>query len=162
VPAQRPDPCRLPNRLRGWAGDLPWWPHHADYFIRQQRPAGGFRTQDLCGVSAPAAPLHRQNGRADLHFQPHYHETQAARARQVTHAFKEAYAWHRPGVEGCWSALVRGHGIRICRYIGRAKNHLRALFSGVVVNLARAAAWRAGRRHRPKRLGLTLTPVASG
>ncbi len=97
-----------------------------------------------------------------LHFQPHYQETQAARARQETQAFKEAYARHRPEVEGCLSALVRGHGIRICRYIGQAKNHLRALFVGVAVNLARAAAWRAGRRHRPKRLGLALAAVASG
>lgn len=97
-----------------------------------------------------------------LHFQPHYQETQEARARQETQAFKEAYARHRPEVEGCLSALVRGHGIRICRYIGEKKNHLRALFVGVAVNLARAAAWRAGQRHRPKRLGLALASPASG
>ena len=103
----------------------------------------------------------QKEGRA-LHFQPHYHETQAARARQETKAFKDAYNQHRPGIEGCLSALVRGHGIRTCRYTGQAKNHLRALFVGVAVNLRRAARWLSGIRHRPKRQGLALAAVASG
>jgi len=97
-----------------------------------------------------------------LHFQPHYQETQEARVRMTTEVFKEAYRQHRPEVEGCLSALVRGHGIRLCRYIGQAKNHLRALMVGVAVNLARAAAWLSGKRHRPKRPGLALAVVASG
>ena len=97
-----------------------------------------------------------------LHFQPYYQETQEARVRMTTQAFKEAYRQHRPEVEGCLSALVRGHGIRVCRYAGRAKNHLRALFVGVAVNLARAASWLSGRRQRPKRPGLALAIGASG
>jgi len=97
-----------------------------------------------------------------LRFGAYYPETVAARERQETQAFKEAYKQHRPEVEGCLSALVRGHGIRLCHYIGQAKNYLRALFVGVAVNLARAAAWRAGKRHRPKRLGLALAEAASG
>jgi transposase len=56
-----------------------------------------------------------------------YPRLQQARAEQHTAAFKAAYRQHRPGVEGCLSTLVRGQGIRVCRYIGRAKNHLRAL-----------------------------------
>ena len=91
-----------------------------------------------------------------------YPRLQQARAEQHTAAFKAAYRQHRPGVEGCLSTLVRGQGIRICRYIGRAKNHLRALFVGVAVNLARAAAWLAGKRHRPKRQGMALAAVGSG
>src|SRR5262249_4966299 len=70
-----------------------------------------------------------------LRFGAYYPETVAARERQETAAFKEAYKQHRPEVEGCLSALVRGHGIRLCRYIGQAENHLRALFVGVAVNL---------------------------
>ena len=97
-----------------------------------------------------------------MHFHPQYHETQAARRRQATKAFKDAYNQHRPGIEGCLSALVRGHGIRVCRYTGQAKNHLRALFVGVAVNLRRAARWLAGIRHRPKRQGLALATVGSG
>lgn len=67
----------------------------------------------------------------------------AARARQETEAFKTAYRAHRGGVEGCLSALVRGQGIRVNRYIGQAKNQLRAVFVGIGVNLRRAAGWRA-------------------
>jgi transposase len=91
-----------------------------------------------------------------------YPRLERARAAQHTEAFKTAYRQHRPGIEGCLSALVRGHGIRACRYIGQAKNHLRALFVGVAVNLRRAARWVAGIRHRPKRQGLALAAVEGG
>lgn len=91
-----------------------------------------------------------------------YTRLEQARARQQTEAFKDAYAQHRPGIEGCLSALVRGQGIRHCRYAGQAKNHLRALFVGAAVNLDRAAAWLAGKRHRPKRQGLALAAATSG
>lgn len=86
----------------------------------------------------------------------HYERVQQARARQKTEAFQRAYQQHRPGVEGCLSALIRGQGIRHCRYAGRKQNNLRALFIGAAVNLARSAAWLAGKRHRPKRQGLPL------
>jgi transposase len=93
-----------------------------------------------------------------LRFSPHYQETQEARQRQLTETFKTTYRAHRPGVEGCLSALVRGQGIRTTRYVGQAKNHLRALFVGTAVNLARSAAWRDGYRpkKRPARLGLVV------
>jgi transposase len=80
----------------------------------------------------------------------------AARARQKTEAFKTGYRAHRGGVEGCLSGLVRGHGMRVSRYIGQAKNHLRALFVGVAVNLRRAARWLAGKRPQVRRQGLGL------
>jgi len=62
-------------------------------------------------------------------------------------------------VEGCLSALVRGHGIRVNRYSGRAKNELRALFVGAAVNLRRAARWLAGTRPQVRRHGLGLAPA---
>jgi transposase len=104
-----------------------------------------------------------KEGRA-LTFSSHYQETQEARQRQQTEAFKTNYRAHRPGVEGCLSALVRGQGIRTTHYVGQAKNHLRALFVGTAVNLARSAAWRAGYRpkKRPARLGLLLGGGANG
>ena len=80
----------------------------------------------------------------------------AARERQATEAFKTAYRAHRGGVEGCLSALVRGHGMRVNRYIGRAKNGLRAVFVGAAVNLRRAAGWLAGKRPQVRRHGLGL------
>jgi len=85
----------------------------------------------------------------------HHEELQAARARQKTDEFKQCYK-HRGGVEGCLSVLVRGHGMRVCRYLGEAKNNLRALFVGAAVNLRRAARWLAGLRPQVRRKGLGL------
>ncbi|RPI50433.1 MAG: IS1182 family transposase [Chloroflexi bacterium] len=85
---------------------------------------------------------------------------QAARARQETKEFKAFYRQHRGGVEGCLSALVRGHGIRVGRYIGTAKIHLQALFTGTAANLRRAARWLAGERPQAKRQGLKLSQSA--
>jgi transposase len=105
----------------------------------------------------------KKEGRA-LGFGPHYQETQAARQRQQTDTFKDEYRAHRSGVEGCLSALVRGHGIRTTRYVGQAKNNLHALFVGAAVNLARSAAWRSGYRPKkyPPRLGLVVGSDEAG
>lgn len=83
----------------------------------------------------------------------------AARARQATEAFKTAYRAQRGGVEGCLSALVRGHAVRVNRYIGRAKNHVRALFVGAAAKGRRAARWVAGKRPQVRRQGLGLAPA---
>jgi hypothetical protein len=58
------------------------------------------------------------------------------------------------------SGLIRGQGIRVGRYIGTAKIHLQALFTGVAVNLQRAARWLAGERPQAKRQGLRLSQKA--
>lgn len=99
-------------------------------------------------------------GGRSLSLGRHYTVLQAARTRQETAAFKQLYRQHRGGVEGCLSSLVRGHGIRVGRYIGRAKRHLQALFTGVAANLRRAARWLAGVRPQAKRRGLRLAPIA--
>jgi len=96
-----------------------------------------------------------QGGRT-ISLGAHHAELQAARARQQTDDFKQRYRKHRGGVEGCLSSLVRGQGIRVNRYIGRAKNNLRALFVGVAVNLRRTARWLAGIRPQVRRTGLGL------
>jgi transposase len=98
-------------------------------------------------------------GGRSLSLGRHYAVLQAARARQQTEVFKKHYRQHRGGVEGCLSSLVRGHGIRVGRYIGRAKRHLQALFAGVAANLRRAARWLAGVRPQAKRHGLRLVPT---
>ncbi len=92
---------------------------------------------------------------------PHRHLLQAARARQETEDFKVFYRQHRGGVEGCLSAIVRGHGIRKKRYIGSAKGHLQAMFTGVAVNLRRSARWLAGQRPQVRRKGLGLVTETS-
>lgn len=107
-----------------------------------------------------ACPLYAQccsgKGGRTLHIGPHHEILQAARARQQTEDFKMRYRKHRSGVEGGLSALVRGYGLRISRYIGQAKYHLLALFTAVAVNLRRAARWLAGKRPQPRHKGLGL------
>lgn len=76
----------------------------------------------------------------------YYELTEAARQRQKTEAFKRDYQQHRSGVEGSLSALVRGHGMRISRYIGQKKRNLQAIFTGCAANLKRSACWLAGER----------------
>ena len=91
---------------------------------------------------------------------PDYAALATARQRQQTERFKQQYNAHRGGVEACLSALVRGQGIRVNRYIGRMKNNLRALFIGAAVNLARAATWLAGYHSKKRKLRLGLVANA--
>jgi transposase len=100
------------------------------------------------------------NSGRSLSLGRHYAVLQAARARQETEVFKARYRKHRGAVEGCLSALVRGHGIRVGRYIGRTKRHLQALFTGVAANLRRAARWLAGKRPQATRQALRLAQAA--
>ena len=76
----------------------------------------------------------------------YYELTEAAQARQKTEVFKKDYHQHRSGVEGTLSALVRGHGMRVARYIGQKKRNLQAVFTGCAANLKRTASWLAGER----------------
>lgn len=76
----------------------------------------------------------------------YYELTEAARERQKTEAFKKDYYQHRSGVEGSLSALVRGHGMRVSRYIGHQKRNLQAIFTGCAANLKRTSSWLSGKR----------------
>jgi transposase len=90
----------------------------------------------------------------------YYELTEAARQRQKTEAFKKDYAQHPSGVEGSLSALVRGHGMRISRYIGGKKRNLQAIFTGCAANLKRTARWLAGERSQIRhKKSWTLNPV---
>jgi len=81
----------------------------------------------------------------------YYELTEAARKRQKTEAFKKDYYQHRSGVEGPLSALVRGHGMRMSRYIGHKKHNLQAVFTGCAANIKRASSWLAGKRPQTRR-----------
>ena len=115
-----------------------------------------FRTADCVACSWRPRCCTGASGRS-LSLGWNYRVLQAARARQETREFKALYRQHRGGVEGCLSALVRGQGIRVARYIGRAKVHLQALFTGAAVNLRRTARWLAGIRPQTKRRVLSLS-----
>lgn len=85
-------------------------------------------------------------GGRTLEVRAAYQLLRQARQRQKTEAFQQDYHQHRSGVEGCLSALVRGNGLRVSRYIGHPKRHLQALFGGAAANLKRTARWLAGIR----------------
>ena len=115
-----------------------------------------FRQADCAACSRRPLCCTGASGRS-LSLGWNYRVLQAARARQETREFKALYRQHRGGVEGCLSALARGQGIRVARYIGRAKVHLQALFTGAAVNLRRTARWLAGIRPQTKRRVLSLS-----
>ena len=90
----------------------------------------------------------------------YYELTEAARARQKTETFKKDYAQHRSGVEGTLSALVRGNGMRVGRYIGNKKRNLQAVFTGCAANIKRTAHWLAGDRPQVRhKKSWTLNPA---
>jgi len=126
--------------------------------------SGGTRFRFQNTVCA-ACPLHARccnspHGRT-VTISPYHEILSAARARQNTEAFKILYRQHRGGIEGCLSALARGHGVRVKRYIGQSKGHLQALFTGVAFNLRRAASWLANQRPQVRRKGLGLSLIPS-
>lgn len=86
----------------------------------------------------------------------HFELMQQARARQKTPTFKQDYAQHRSGVEGSLSALTRGNGLRLSRYLGQKKRNLQALFTGCAANLQRTACWLAGKRPQVRHKSWTL------
>ena len=91
-----------------------------------------------------------------IRIKTHYALMRQARTRQKTEAFKQDYAQHRSGVEGTLSALVRGNGMRVGRYIGQKKRNLQTLFTGCAANLQRTACWLAGKRPQVRRKSWTL------
>jgi transposase len=66
----------------------------------------------------------------------------AARQRQTTAAFKEAYA-RRAGVEGTLSQAIHVCGLRRAKYIGLAKTRLQHVITAAALNVVRAGAWLA-------------------
>lgn len=86
----------------------------------------------------------RSNGRY-LNLSPHYQFMRDARQYERTPDFQQEYA-PRAGIEGTVSALVRSHGARRSRYVGRIKTELQALLTALAVNIYRTAAWLSGQR----------------
>jgi transposase len=85
---------------------------------------------------------------------------QAARQRQTTEEFKQAYA-RRAGVEGTISQAVHTTGLRRARYIGLAKTHLQNLVTAAALNLLRVTAWLTERPRAQTRLS-PFAALASG
>ena len=86
-----------------------------------------------------------------LHVRAQHEALQLARQRQTTTAFKAAYA-KRAGIEGTIALATEPYGLRRTRYIGLAKTHLQNIFIALAINLARVAAWWAGKPRAQTRL----------
>lgn len=101
-----------------------------------KRDCGGCPHQASCTTSTPP--------RRTLTIRPRdqYLALQAARARQGTEAFKEAYAT-RSGIEGTLSQGIRGFEMRRSRYFGQAKTHLQNVLTATAMNVVRASMWLA-------------------
>lgn len=107
--------------------------------------------QKLCAACPLRSRCCTGQGGRTVGMSMHYDLVQAARARQKTEVFKKDYHQHRSGVEGSLSALVRGNGMRVSRYIGHKKRRVQALFTGCAANLKRTAHWLAGERPQVRR-----------
>jgi transposase len=75
-----------------------------------------------------------------LHPQAEQEALQAARQRQQTAEFQQAYHV-RAGVEGSMSQTADAHEMRQSRYIGQAKTHLQHVLTAAAINLKRVVAW---------------------
>ena len=64
----------------------------------------------------------------------------AARLRQETPGYKEAYA-DRAGIEGTLAQGIRVSDLRHTRYLGLARTHLQQIIIAVALNLLRMLAW---------------------
>jgi len=87
-------------------------------------------SQKVCAICSLRAHCCTGKGGRTVGMNIHYDLVQAALIRQKTDAFKKDYHQHHSGVEGSLSALVRGHGLRVSRYLGQKKRSLQAIFTG--------------------------------
>jgi len=117
-----------------------------------------FPTQTCAACPVRSRCCAGKKGRT-IRINTHYELMQQARARQKTETFKQDYAQHRSGVEGSLSALARGNGMRVGRYIGQKKRNLQTLFTGCAANLQRTACWLAGKRPQVRRKSWTLQAI---
>jgi transposase len=83
--------------------------------------------------------------------QEQHQAIQAARLRQTTKEFKNAYA-KRSGIEGTISQGVRAFDLRVCRYLGKEKTHLQHLIIATAMNVARLYSWFRGDTPSPPRV----------
>ena len=162
--ARMPDGCTQDQFRVDWEANVAICPAGQMSNKGIQHSSGGtqFRFRKAACQTCPlCSRCCSGTGGRTITISPYHDLLQAARARQETEDFKVVYRQHRGGVEGCLSALVRGHGMRKKRYIGQAKGHLQALFTGAAVNLRRSASWLAGKRPQSRHQGLGLTTVGS-
>lgn len=78
-----------------------------------------------------------------LHPQEQHEALQAAREQQTTKDFQERYAT-RAGIEGTISQGVRANDLRVSRYLGLEKTHLKHVLTAAAMNVTRLYQWWRG------------------
>lgn len=86
---------------------------------------------------------HHQRRTLTVRPQEQYLALQAARQREETRDYQQAYA-QRAGIEGTHSQAVRVMGLRRSRYMGLAKTHLQHVSTAAAINVVRIIRWRLG------------------
>lgn len=82
--------------------------------------------------------------------EPEFRALQAAREREQTDDFKEAYQ-KRAGIEGTISQAIGVLGMRRTRYRGLDKAHLQHLMTAAAMNLMRVLDWLSGKKRATTR-----------
>jgi transposase len=93
-----------------------------------------------CPLRSRCTRSKRETRIVGLQAREHHEALQAARKRQDTSEFREAYAT-RAGIEATHGQAVRRCGSRRCRYIGLTKTHLQNIITAGAFNLVRIADW---------------------
>ncbi len=95
---------------------------------------------EWCGLcqscAVKEACLHKGERDRMLRVNEHHTLTQARRKLMRTEEFKKDM-YHRNGIEGTQSELVRGYGLRRARYRGSKKTRLQNYFIGAACNIKR-------------------------
>lgn len=117
-----------------------WYPHHdqqGEPRILIQFPRAVCRR---CPSQAQCVRSPNSNRTLAFRLKEQHLALQAARWRQHTEEFKQAYA-ARSGVEATVSQGTRAFGLRRSRYIGLAKTHLQHILTAAAIDLMRIADW---------------------
>ena len=68
---------------------------------------------------------------------------QARRSEQTSKEFQKRYA-KRSGIEGTISQGIRANDLRVSRFFGKDKTHLKHIFTAVAMNVTRLFSWYMG------------------
>jgi transposase len=94
----------------------------------------------VCDVRSKCTKAVSETRELTIRPQEQHEALQAARQRQNTPLFKQAYR-RRAGIEGTLSQGTRAFELRRSRYLGEAKTHLQHLATAAAINLVRLFAW---------------------
>ena len=98
---------------------------------------------DRCGHRQDCTRSKSDGRELLLHSQEQQEALQAARQRQTTPEFKEAYK-ARAGIESTHAQGIRRCGLRQARYLGIAKTSLQHVLTATALNLVRVGEWLFG------------------